>query len=230
MKNQPPFAVARIVRSRRRTIALQITEEGELWVRAPYHATESDIHRMLVKHAAWIEKHMAAARQRMAQRPRHLFAEGEVFYYLGQGYPLRLREQAAAPLFFSGNAFVLRAAAKPEAKALFEAWYIEQAAAFLPERVALWAARAGLQGRYAAVKVSRARKRWGSCSSKGNLNFSWRLMMAPVEVIDYVIVHELAHLRHHNHSAAFWQEVARQMPGYRTHHRWLREHAHLLTL
>ncbi|WP_038029993.1 M48 family metallopeptidase [Thermonema rossianum] len=229
-KHPLPFSVDRIIRSKRKTIALQITEEGELWVRAPYHAKESDIYRVLLKHVAWVEKHLAAARQRKAARPERLFVEGELFYYLGHTYPLRFSVQTPQPLLFDGAAFVMHAGKQAEAALLFEKWYIEQAAVFLPERVAGWAARAGLQGYYTAVKVSRARKRWGSCSSKGSLNFSWRLMMAPVEVVDYVIVHELAHLRHHNHSAAFWQEVERQMPGYAVHHRWLRQHGHLFSL
>jgi hypothetical protein len=225
-----PFPIARIIRSRRKTIALQITEEGELWVRVPYRAGEADIRRVIAKHAAWIEKHMQAAQQRKALYPRHRFVEGELFYYLGQAYPLQFDARPSPALSFSGSAFVLYFKAQPQAKALFEAWYREQAAAFFPERVAFWAERAGLSGRYAAVKVSHARKRWGSCSTKGSLNFSWRLMMAPPEMIDYVIVHELAHLKHHNHSAAFWQEVAKQMPAYRLYHNQLKEEGYKFTL
>jgi predicted metal-dependent hydrolase len=229
-KHALPFSVDRIIRSKRKTIALQITEAGELWVRAPYHAKESDIYRVLLRHVTWVEKHLAAARQRKISCPQRLFAEGELFYYLGHTYPLCFSTQTPYPLLFDGATFVMHASRQVEAARLFEKWYMEQAAAFLPERVAYWAAQWGLQGQYVAVKVSRARKRWGSCSSKGSLNFSWRLMMAPIAVVDYVIVHELAHLRHHNHSAAFWQEVERQMPDYALHHRWLRQHGHLLSL
>jgi len=78
------------------------------------------------------------------------------------------------------------------------------------------------------VRITSARTRWGSCGAKGTVNFSWRLAMAPPEVIDYVIVHELVHLAEMNHSARFWQRVAQHVPDHRLHRRWLRENGHLL--
>jgi predicted metal-dependent hydrolase len=78
------------------------------------------------------------------------------------------------------------------------------------------------------VRISSARTRWGSCSSRGSLSFTWRLVMAPVEVVDYVIVHELAHLRVHNHSPEFWKEVARLMPDYAQRKQWLKDNGRLL--
>lgn len=80
----------------------------------------------------------------------------------------------------------------------------------------------------AAIKVNSARRRWGSCSRRGNLNFSYRLLFAPLPVIDYVVVHELMHMRHLNHSRAFWNSVAEVLPDFRKHHRWLKEHGHRL--
>lgn len=79
-----------------------------------------------------------------------------------------------------------------------------------------------------AIKVNSARRRWGSCSRRGSLNFSYRLLFAPLPVIDYVVVHELVHMRHLNHSRAFWNGVAEVLPDFRKHNRWLKEHGHRL--
>ena len=80
------------------------------------------------------------------------------------------------------------------------------------------------------MKITDARTRWGSCSTRGSLNFSWRLVMAPPAVIDYVILHELAHLKIHNHSSNFWSRVAQLVPDYREHKKWLEQNGHLLAI
>lgn len=104
--------------------------------------------------------------------------------------------------------------------------YRTQAQQILASRVRYYAERHGFSPQ--RVKVNGARRRWGSCSVGGSLNFSYRLIFAPLTVIDYVVVHELAHLNHHNHSQAFWSCVAEMMPEFRIHHRWLKEHGHRL--
>ena len=98
----------------------------------------------------------------------------------------------------------------------------KEAALLIPERVRWYAARLGIS--YGRVTIRAQRSRWGSCSSKGNLNFNCLLMLAPREVIDSVIVHELCHLRELNHSPAFWELVYRAMPDYKSRDRWLKEH------
>lgn len=104
--------------------------------------------------------------------------------------------------------------------------YQRQARQIFSSRVRHYAAQMHLKP--SAIKVNRARRRWGSCSRRGNLNFSYRLMFAPLPVIDYVVVHELAHMRHLNHSRAFWNTVAEVLPMFRKRHRWLKEHGHRL--
>ncbi|MFH1362083.1 MAG: M48 family metallopeptidase [bacterium] len=96
----------------------------------------------------------------------------------------------------------------------------------IPERVAYYSALYRIK--YSRIKINSAKKRWGSCSAKGNLNFSWRLAMVPLEVIDYVVVHELAHIVHRNHSKRFWALVAKLYPNYKACRKWLRHDGHLL--
>jgi predicted metal-dependent hydrolase len=105
---------------------------------------------------------------------------------------------------------------------LVEIWYRWRAATFFRERVSLLSRRFGLT--YGRITVRGQKTRWGSCSRKGNLSFNWRLLMAPANVVDYVIIHELAHLREMNHTARFWKVVAEQCPSWREDRRWLSEH------
>ena len=96
------------------------------------------------------------------------------------------------------------------------------------KRVAYYHQKTG--GLYSKITVRDQQSRWGSCSSRGTLSFNYRLIFAPTEVLDYVVVHELCHLTHMNHSKDFWNMVERIMPDYRTHKKWLKEHGHELTL
>ena len=124
------------------------------------------------------------------------------------------------PLQFSGERFRLAQGSQARAAEVFSAWYRQQARRVIEERVKWYATRFGLK--YSAVRISSARTRWGSCSSRGSLSFTWRLVIAPLEVIDYVVAHELAHLRVRNHSPAFWREVESILPDYKVRQKWLK--------
>ena len=157
----------RVIRSDRRSMALEITAEGELLVRSPRRATDREIDGFVLAHTAWIEKHLPAV---LARRRPPLTAEAE----------RALRDRARADL---------------------------------PARTALWAKRMGIE--YTDVAITSARHRFGSCSSKGKICSSFRLMEFPEAVIDYVVVHELAHRRQMNHSRRFYEIVERYLPDYR---------------
>ena len=106
------------------------------------------------------------------------------------------------------------------AASVFEAWYKKQARAVITERVDFYAAKYGFE--VEKIRISSARTRWGSCSAKKTLSFTWRIVMAPPEVIDYLVVHELCHLRELNHSRSYWSLVESIMPGYRSARKWLK--------
>jgi predicted metal-dependent hydrolase len=215
--------IDRLVRSRRKTIALIIDRQGRLIVRAPLRATRAQIDAFITEKAGWIQAHQASQRARPHPAAPE-FRAGETFLYLGQACPLQLTPGAAA-LELRGGVFHLAPAALPQARQLFQAWYRRQARAVLAGRVALHAARLGFTP--GALRITSARTRWGSCSSRGTLSFPWRLVLAPLEVIDYVVVHELVHLAVKNHSAAFWQRVTAAYPDTAAARRWLKEHSGL---
>lgn len=218
------IAIDELVRSRRTTIALVITAEGKLQVRAPHRVSRAQIEAFINEKADWIRTHQA----RVLARPRPAriaFKEGETFLFLGQGYPLQVLAKPKAHLELRAGAFWLSAQNSAQAAAAFQAWYRRQARALFSERLQAQASRLGLQP--ARLRISSAQTRWGSCSTTGTISLTWRLVMAPVEVIDYVIVHELIHLAVKNHSNAFWQRVAAAYPAYVGAKRWLRENSGL---
>ncbi len=109
-----------------------------------------------------------------------------------------------------------------------ERWYRRQASTVFEERLTY--CNASYNFTWASVAIKSQKTRWGSCSRQGNLNFNWRLLLAPPAILDYVVIHELCHLQEHNHAASFWALVERACPDYRDHRRWLRLHGHELAL
>jgi len=208
----------KLVRSKRRTIALAVTADATLVVRAPMNTPLAYIERLISRKIDWIRKAMA----RVQNRPRpvtHEYVDGESFLYLGKPYKLSVVKKAQKKLAFKSG-FLLDSKQKRYARDLLIAWYKQEAKRKITERVLWCARRAGLS--FKSIKITTANRRWGSCSTTGNLNFSWRLIMAPLSVIDYVVVHELAHLEHKNHSKAFWDTVKVMYPNYEKAKTWLR--------
>jgi predicted metal-dependent hydrolase len=214
----------KIIRSKRKTIALVVQPDGELLVRAPQRATRAQIDAMLNKHADWIVKKQAEVCARPVPKMAHKFVSGERFFFLGEEYPLDVVDVQRPKLSLQAK-FQLARVAQDEAKSLFEIWYKKEARKLFNERITYFSQKHGFDVKQ--VKLSSARTRWGSCSSKGYINLTWRLVMAPLPIIDYVVVHELCHLREANHSSAFWVQVAAIMPDYKKRRKWLKENGHL---
>ena len=170
---------ARLIRARRKTLSIRITQEGNLEIRAPLGMPKGEIEAFLKEKAQWIETHRAKVLAEYAQ---------------GQEAPL-------------GEEEILTLA--------------EQMRQRLPEKLNRHAASMGVT--FGRVTIRCQQTRWGSCSSRGNLNFNCLLMLAPEEVLDYVVVHELAHRKQMNHSALFWQEGERECPDYKKSRRWLKD-------
>lgn len=221
------IVIDRLVRSARRTVGLAVTREGLLVVRAPHRISREELSRIVEAKGGWVRRAQALARSRMAERPAHRYREGESFRVLGEPYPLRIVEGHGPKLHFDG-AFRLTAAGVPRGGELFERWYRRRALEVFSERAALWGGRMGV--RPERVLLTAARTKWGSCDARGTVRLAWRLVMAPLSVVDYLIVHELAHLKVRGHTRAFWDLVAAFDSDHRAHRRWLAEHGHSLDL
>lgn len=165
------------IRSRRKTIAIQIDREGQVIVRTPYGITKRQVEEFLDEKKDWILQ----TRQRVEKRKTEQILISE-----------EVRREG-----------------------------IERAKRIFPERTAYFAKRMGVD--YGRITIQEQKTRWGSCSSKGNLNFNWKLVLLAPELLDYVVVHELAHRREMNHSKNFWKIVEAELPDYRERRRRLKE-------
>lgn len=171
-----------VIRSNRKTVAIQVNSDLSVTVRAPRSASEKDIEEILKKKEAWISKHI----EKIKTTKERLEAEST---------EKLTREKVIA--------------------------LAEEALKIIPARVEYFAKVIGVT--YGKITIRNQKTRWGSCSSKGNLNFNCLLMLAPPEVLDYVVVHELCHRKQMNHSKAFWLEVEKVLPDYKEARKWLKE-------
>ncbi len=217
-----------IIRSHRKTFSLEVSNDARLTIRAPHRATLEEIQNLVHRKHAWIVKTRQRVLERgRAHRPKR-FLEGEKFFFLGEAYPLHIRTGSLSPFMFEKGRFILKRERVGDAKELFVDWYKQQARTIIEQRAGTLARPGGF--RFSKVHITNAEKRWGSCSQKASLNFSWRLILAPTDIIDYVILHELSHLRHQNHSRKFWDTVASVCPEYRKRRKWLKENGYRLSL
>ena len=216
-----PVNVSRIIRSKRRTIALIVERDGSITVRAPRQMSVKAITGFVEKHARWAEKKQAELHSIAPVQPRR-YEAGEQFLYLGHAYPLEVVRGTNGKLVLNGS-FQLDESEQGNAELIFRNWYRAQAGKIIGQRATVFAAQ--FQIAVGKIRITSARTRWGSCSANGTLSFSWRLLMTPLEVIDYVVVHELAHTVHHNHSHRFWKLVEAWMPDYKERRNLLRQYA-----
>jgi len=200
-------------------------------VQTPYHTAKSEIDHLIEAKKSWLHKRLYEHRER--KRGDKSFIGGEAFLYLGDSYPLFVIDAGGddvqtPPLALSERFFLLRRDHASEARRLFVEWYRDRALKHIRERVLHFSS--ALDSFPRGVRISNATCRWGSCSADNRLFFSWRLVMAPPQVIDYVVLHEFAHMHEKNHSRRFWNIMETVLPDYNHYKRWLRENGHLLTV
>jgi predicted metal-dependent hydrolase len=198
---------------RRKSIGIQVTVEGRVVVAVPRGITQANLTRALAKHRAWIERRVA---ERRAAWDR--LKEGEA-YFLGEPYRLAVLRGVPGAVSLNGNNIRVTLPDKADFWPQLKAWYREQALGLLKERLRYLGAHMGLEP--GPVELKDWKRRWGECHPDGRLKFNWRLIMLPPEVIDYVVVHELAHLKFPGHNPRFWGQVATLLPDYAARRRWL---------
>lgn len=200
----------RIVYTKRKTLALIIERDGTLTVRAPRRIKVGEIEWFVNQKKTWIQKKMLQQQEMYTKFPRVEFAHGEKFLYLGTRQILQCSPQLSSS----------------QIKDHYLKWYREQAKIIIKGRTVLYAHKMGIE--YKELKITNAEHQLGSCTSRKTLNFSWRLVMAPLVIIDYVVVHELTHLTYMNHSKRFWKKLAEIFPQYQETKIWLKAKGSLL--
>ena len=213
-----PYQLKRSQR-RRRTIEVTVDAEGGIRVAAPMRVPLRSIEDFLARRSAWLSRQLGAHVAR-ADRPRPQYVTGETVPFLGERLAIVIRESVAKtavrPLLGALEVTIppgLDGQRESTVVAALEGWYRRQAEAELRNRVAAFAPV--VEARQPEVLVRSQKHLWGSCSPGGVLRFNWRLIMAPPPVVDYVVVHELCHLRHPHHQKPFWEAVGAVLPDYR---------------
>ena len=209
-----------LIRSKRKTLSLQINNNAELVVRAPNRLSVKKIEQFIDEKSDWIDRKSRTTRAKKTQIPNYI--EGEKFLYLGNEYPLSINTTNGKGLTFDGQTFALDQGGKEE----FLAWYKSAFKKIALPRLEYYAKKHQLACQQ--VRLKNQKTLWGSCSGVNNINLNYLLIRAPIAIIDYVIVHELAHIKHKNHSKDFWNFVTQMLPNYKASKRWLQDNGHKL--
>lgn len=214
------------IRINRRTFQLKIISPAQIEIRAPFTMTDNEIQALLTKKHHWLASHLIKA----SPTPPSVLPPKLLFF--GEEIPLRRRitTTSAITATRTADSFLLThppAASLSDLRHAVTAYYRQTAKTVLTAKTDLWAERIGVT--YNRITIKEQKTRWGSCSAKHNLNYNWRIIQAPDDVIDYVVIHELCHLRYLNHSSDFWRLVAVFDPHYAEHRRYLRQMGSRLT-
>jgi len=227
-----------VIRTDRKSLGIHIEPKRGIIVRSPKQITDEKIKEIVKGKGSWIlEKLDEIAEIKPEPLPKE-FMSGEKLPYIGKRYRLKINEKEDFNSFevrlFQGK-FMVNVPKEVEGEKRREAireefikWYREHSKEKVLERIEKYKDKLGVAPNN--VKIKKQKKRWGSCSSKGNININWKIIMAPMSVIDYILVHELAHLKYDNHSNEFWQLVETTIPDYEDRAEWLRIHGPQLTL
>ena len=223
-----PYAIRRSAR-RKKTVAVTVDPAGSVLVVAPERVATDRLDAIVRRKAAWIARRIQRADTRGPLLAPREFVSGASVRYLGRHYRLKVNAQDTGDAKLRGGWLHVPApggAQDPaQIRAALVSWFRRRAAERLPERVEAWRAKAGVLPR---VIVSNQQKRWGSCDQSGTIRLNWRIIQAPMHLVDYVVVHELVHLQHRGHGRDYWQAVGRVMPDYERRRRDLREHGSFL--
>ncbi|MDI1355319.1 MAG: SprT family zinc-dependent metalloprotease [bacterium] len=205
---------------RRKTVSIFIERDGSVRALAPITATDDKIEGAVRAKEYQIFSKLAKWKELNQGKVNRKIVNGQSFLYLGRNYRLSIVEDSNVPLKISGGYFVLDKKYLKDAEKAFKTFYKEKAQKKIEERLELIANKFSRQP--STVKVLELQNRWASWTPKNGLNFHWKCAMAPVPVIDYIITHEMVHLKHPNHSPQFWNELDKKMPNYREYEHWLK--------
>jgi len=212
--------------SDRKTTDIVIERNGVVVVRPPMDYSPEQVDAVVESKRMWIYRNLAEWRDLNATAVVREWVNGETFLYLGRSYRLSLVTNQSSHLKLKEGRFCLNrelieAGGSKAAKQAFESYYSDKGLQRIKQRVNYFSPKVGVQP--TSIKVREMGYRWASCNKSDSLAFHWKCMMAPPKIIDYIVVHELSHMHHRNHSNAFWNEVDKVMPDYRERKAWLKK-------
>lgn len=220
--------------ARRRSVCIQV-RQGQVEVRAPLGVADAELRAFVAKKARWIQTHVTAQQAQLKEVPRYGFTQGSRLPYLGGELEVCwARGGGAGSVARQGQELLVllgsRSRLNPEqqARQLVLGWYQREALRLLSARTQALAQRLGLNCTRVSVRATRSK--WGHCTREGAIQYNWQIILAPDSVVDYLVAHEVCHLRHLNHSAAYWALVASVCPDYLALRAWLKAEGGKLVL
>ena len=212
----------KIIKSKRKTLSLSINENAELIVRAPNKISNKQIEEFIIEKSKWINKN----KNLMQSRINEMNDSDNDYLFLGNIYPLIKVNENPNKIDFNGTEFITSIENQDKFKSSLKSWYKIKFKEIAIPRLNYFSDKYNLK--INQVRFKNQKTLWGSCSSKNNINLNYLLVMAPMIVIDYVIIHELVHTVHKNHSANFWNAVEAIMPDYKKAKKWLNKNGYKL--
>ncbi len=216
----------------RRALSIQIEPPDGIHVISPIGLSEEIIKDKVWEKGSWILKKLKGFADIGYKDQDRKFINGEPFLYLGKNYPLKIiRNKRKIPkVFFLNDKFYLEAQDHDHGKMkiAMEKWYRKEAAKVIEGRIDHFSYKVGKAP--STFKIKQQKRRWGSCNSRGDIYFNWKIIMAPLGIVDYLIVHELCHLVHSNHSKRFWQKVGSVLGDYKERRKWLKKYGIMMDL
>lgn len=218
-----------VQRQKRKNLQLRLTAPYTISIKVPINFPCMEIYAFLCEKADWIHAKNRLLQDAQAESISTHLKNGSVLPFRGSALALDIKKTFCKPTVkldnhrLCVNLYLTDAGQLSE---LLKKWYVKQATKVLVEKTDFWCAKLGVQVNRIAIKEQKTR--WGSCSSRGNINYNWRIMMSPESTIDYLVIHEVAHRIHLNHSDDFWALVGRHCPEYQAHRLWLKQYGQQL--
>jgi predicted metal-dependent hydrolase len=218
-----------IVRSKRKSVAIHVVKQG-VEVRIPHKVTNAFAIQFLISKKNWIKTKITEQQKINKALPKVVI--GESILWQGKPHLINYQVGQTHQLLKQDNAFTVLSPTVPSEQKLvylFEAYFKQQAKTYLTQLTLKTAEKMALANQLSEVRFRRTKTKWGHCTSKGNIQFNWLIMGAPIEVINYLVIHEVAHLKHPNHQIDFWKTVQTYCPEYKTHDGWLKHNGFRLS-
>lgn len=215
-----------ILRKNRKTICIKINEDGAVIVSAPLRTSKEYILLVIENRVNWILEKQKEIKLRSSRKVKRDFTEGSTFMYLGEEYPLHFdfdeRRKGITIELNEQLTLHTNTIDREKLKMALEKWYRAETLKIVTKRIDYYAGN--FKDKVTNIRVKEQKRRWASCTGKNAILFNWRCSMARADVLDYIVVHEMCHMDHRNHSKYFWNRVREIMPDYKEKHEWLRTH------
>jgi predicted metal-dependent hydrolase len=214
-----------VIKSNRKTVTISILPTKRIIVKTPKYLSDYEVMNLVKRKAQWIDKKISEMSDDTERKSKIEYSDGQFILYRGKDYKLKIEndyniKKSKVVIISDEIVVTTNQEQNQDIAKILEQWYREKAKVLIHQRLDHY--NVYINKKISNVRVKNQRRRWGSCSNLSNLNFNWRIIMMPDEMFDYIIVHEMCHLLHLNHSKDFWRAVEEILPDYKEREKWIK--------